>query len=118
MTANKKNTASKKITIKMFLLNKKFIYIFFVLFFIISLILPSKAEEYSVITDNPIIIKALDALKGTTGEWSRQAILGNNLSGKPFKISFQNIAEKFSKRHSVIVLPNALYLYQIFSIGL
>ncbi len=100
MTENKEDTASKKITIKMFFLNKKIFYIFFVPVFFFSMILPSKAEEYALVTNDNIIIKALDALKGTTGEWSRQAILGNNLSGKPFKISFQNIEEKLSKRHT------------------
>lgn len=38
-----------------------------------------------------IIYVALDMLKGTTGEFSRNAILGNNLSGRPVKIEFKDL---------------------------
>jgi len=40
-----------------------------------------------------IIYVALDMLKGTNGEFSRLAIMGNNLSGEPVKIEFKNLAE-------------------------
>jgi len=42
---------------------------------------------------DPIIYVALDMLKGTTGEFSRNAILGNNLSQRPVKIEFKDLAE-------------------------
>ena len=38
-----------------------------------------------------IIYVALDMLKGTNGEFSRNAILGNNLSGRPVKIEFKDL---------------------------
>lgn len=38
-----------------------------------------------------IIYVALDMLKNTNGEFSRNAILGNNLSGKPVKIEFRDL---------------------------
>ena len=38
-----------------------------------------------------IIYVALDMLKGTNGEFSREAILGKNLSGKPVKIEFKDL---------------------------
>ena len=39
-----------------------------------------------------IIYVALDMLRGTNGEFSRNAILGNNLSGKPVKIEFKDLS--------------------------
>ena len=38
-----------------------------------------------------VVYVALDMLKGTNGEFSRNAILGNNLSGKPIKIEFRDL---------------------------
>lgn len=38
-----------------------------------------------------VIYVALDMLRGTNGEFSRDAILGNNLSGKPVKIEFKDL---------------------------
>ena len=38
-----------------------------------------------------VIYVALDMLKGTNGEFSRNAILGNNLSGRPVKIEFRDL---------------------------
>ncbi len=38
-----------------------------------------------------VIYVALDMLKGTNGEFSRNAILGNNLSGRPVKIEFKDL---------------------------
>jgi len=40
---------------------------------------------------NEVIYVALDMLKGTNGEFSRNAILGNNLSGRPVKIEFRDL---------------------------
>lgn len=42
---------------------------------------------------DPIIYVALDMLKGTNGEFSRNAILGNNLSQRPVKIEFRDLGE-------------------------
>ena len=46
---------------------------------------------YKCTGKNEIIYVALDMLKGTNGEFSRNAILGNNLSGKPVKIEFKDL---------------------------
>ena len=48
-----------------------------------SLYKPTGKEE--------VIYVALDMLKGTSGEYSRNAILGNNLSGRPVKIEFRDL---------------------------
>lgn len=48
---------------------------------------------YKKITKDEVIYVALDMLKGTNGEFSRKAILGNNLTGKPVKIEFKDLTE-------------------------
>jgi hypothetical protein len=46
---------------------------------------------YKATGKEQVIYVALDMLKGTNGEFSRNAILGNNLSGKPVKIEFKDL---------------------------
>lgn len=46
---------------------------------------------YKVTGKEEVIYVALDMLKGTTGEFSRNALLGNNLSGRPVKIEFRDL---------------------------
>ena len=46
---------------------------------------------YKSIGKDQVIYVALDMLKGTNGEFSRNAILGNNLSGRPVKIEFRDL---------------------------
>lgn len=48
--------------------------------------------EYTCSAKNENAIVALDMLKDTTGEFSRKAILGNNLSGRPVKIEFKDLS--------------------------
>ena len=48
---------------------------------------------YKKNSDNQLFFVALDMLKGTTGEFSRNAILGDNLTGKPVKIEFKDLSE-------------------------
>ena len=50
------------------------------------------AKEYQKVTSDENICLALDTLKGTVGEYSRDAILGNNLSEKPIKIEFKELS--------------------------
>jgi len=50
-------------------------------------------KSYSATTDNAKIEKALDLMDGTTAEWAKKAILGDNVSGLPMKIKFRNLAE-------------------------
>ncbi len=49
-------------------------------------------EEYKKVTDESLIVIALEMLKGTDGDFSRKAILGYNLSGYPIKIKFKDLA--------------------------
>lgn len=48
---------------------------------------------YKKVGKDPVIYVALDMLKGTNGEFSRNAILGNNLSQRPVKIEFKDLGE-------------------------
>ena len=48
---------------------------------------------YKKNTKEEVIYVALDMLKGTNGEFSRRAILGNNLSGLPVKVEFKDLGE-------------------------
>lgn len=49
-------------------------------------------EEYQKVTSDGKICEALDKLKGTVGEFSRNAILGENLTEKPIKIEFKELS--------------------------
>lgn len=51
------------------------------------------SDNYKKVTNHEIFVIALDMLKDTTGEFSRNAILGDNLTGKPVKIEFKDLAE-------------------------
>lgn len=72
-------------------------------------------NEYDQVTNDPKIMKALDLMVGTKGEFSRKAILGNNLSGKPVKIMFKNLSEISPKYTDFDALgwkkDNQLYTY-------
>ena len=46
---------------------------------------------YKEVGKDEVLYVALDMLKGTNGEFSRNAILGNNLSGRPVKIEFRDL---------------------------
>ncbi len=46
---------------------------------------------YKSVGKDEIFYVALDMLKGTNGEFSRNAILGNNLSGRAVKIEFRDL---------------------------
>lgn len=48
---------------------------------------------YKDVSDDHIFYVALDMLKNTNGEFSRRAILGNNLSQKPVRIMFKDLGQ-------------------------
>lgn len=48
-------------------------------------------NTYDVVGGDEVLYVALDMLKGTNGEYSREAILGNNLTSKPVKIEFKDL---------------------------
>lgn len=50
-------------------------------------------KEYSAVGKDEVFYVALDMLKGTNGEFSRNAIVGNNLTGHPMKIEFKNLGQ-------------------------
>lgn len=47
---------------------------------------------YKDITKEDRVMEALELMKGTIGNYSRDAILGNNLTGRPMKIEFKNLS--------------------------
>lgn len=49
--------------------------------------------QYKVVGKEEVFYVALDMLKNTSGNFSRLAILGNNLTEKPVKIEFKNLGE-------------------------
>lgn len=51
------------------------------------------ADDYSSVTSDPKVIKALNLLKGTMGEYSKEAILGQNASGRPMQIKFTDLSQ-------------------------
>lgn len=49
-------------------------------------------KKYKNITEEPNIIQAIELLDNTTGRYSKEAILGENLTGKPIKVEFTNLS--------------------------
>lgn len=50
-------------------------------------------KDYETIGKDEVFYVALDMLKGTNGEFSRNAVLGNNLTGKPVKVEFKDLSQ-------------------------
>lgn len=53
----------------------------------------STIRQYRQSTKDIRLIQGAETLKGTLGDYSRRAILGENLTGKPIKVEFKNLAE-------------------------
>ena len=49
-------------------------------------------DDYKSVGKDEIFYVALDMLKGTNGDFSRRAILGNNLTSKPIKVEFKDLS--------------------------
>ena len=75
----------------------------------------SLAGEYKKVTNEQIFHVALDMLKGTSGEFSRKAILGYNLTQYPIKIQFRDLSELNESYASYDAVgwkrKNKLYIY-------
>lgn len=75
----------------------------------------SCGQEYEKVSSNGQICAALDSLKGTVGEFSRDAILGENLTNKPIKIEFKELSALKPQYASYDALgmkkKNQLYIY-------
>jgi len=48
-------------------------------------------KKYKNVSDDANIIQAIEILEDTTGRYSKEAILGKNLTGKPIKVQFTNL---------------------------
>ena len=53
----------------------------------------SISDEYKDVSDEQIFHVALDMLKGTSGDFSRKAILGYNVTQYPVKVMFKDLTE-------------------------
>lgn len=53
----------------------------------------SISNEYKNVSDEQIFHVALDMLKGTSGDYSRKAILGYNVTQTPVKVMFKDLSE-------------------------
>lgn len=51
------------------------------------------ADPLSKVSKNRKILQALNLMNGTSAEWAKSAILGNNVSRRPVKVRFRNLAE-------------------------
>ena len=49
-------------------------------------------KKYKKVTQDANLIKALELLDNTTGKYSKEAILGKNLTNRPIEIEFMNLA--------------------------
>lgn len=72
--------------------------ILFAAIMMFSLALPGEAKgvkdnSYSTVTNNPKIIKALSLMDGTSAEWAKKSILGDNASHFPMIIKFRDLSE-------------------------
>lgn len=70
---------------------------------------------YKSVSKDPVVFVALDMLKGTSGDYSRNAILGNNLTARPVKIEFKDLGTINEEYKSFDALgwkkKNNLYIY-------
>lgn len=75
----------------------------------------SLSEEYKKVSNEQIFHVALDMMKGTSADFSRKAILGYNLTQKPIKIEFKDLAELNQAYSSYDAVgwkkKNKLYIY-------
>ena len=69
------------------------IFVIFCMMFFFNVNESQAKNSYSQVSKNPKIIQALNIMDGTTAEWAKKAILGNNVSNRPIKIHFKNLAE-------------------------
>lgn len=49
-------------------------------------------KKYKKVTSNDNLISAIELLGKTTGKYSKEAILGKNLTNRPIKVEFLNLA--------------------------
>lgn len=73
------------------------------------------SEEYKKVSNEQIFHVALDMMKDSSADFSRKAILGFNLTQKPIKIEFKDLAELNENYSSYDAVgwkrKNKLYIY-------
>ena len=73
------------------------------------------SEEYKKVSNEQIFHVALDMMKDSSADFSRKAILGYNLTQKPIKIEFKDLAELNENYSSYDAVgwkrKNKLYIY-------
>lgn len=60
--------------------------------FKVSTLSDETVRQYKRSTKDIKLIEAAEALKGTIGDYSRRAILGDNISGKPIRVEFKDLS--------------------------
>lgn len=72
-------------------------------------------EEYKKVSNEQIFHVALDMMKNTSAEFSRKAIIGYNLTQRPIKVEFKDLAELNEAYSSYDAVgwkkKNRLYIY-------
>ncbi len=72
-------------------------------------------KEYQKVSDEPIIWEALDCLKGTLGDFSRNAIIGQNITNRPIKVEFVELGtiKPMYQNYDALGIKkkNQLYIY-------
>lgn len=53
----------------------------------------AQTKNYAEITSDSKFIQALDLMDGTSAQWAKKAILGDNMSHKPIKILFKDLGK-------------------------
>ena len=74
----------------------------------------SISDEYKNVSDEQIFHVALDMLKGTSGDFSRKAILGYNVTQYPVKVMFKDLSEineAYSTFDAIGWKKGKLYIY-------
>ena len=96
LSLNKTYAYNINITFRWGILMKKLIGLFALIAFLSSscfAIDEALYKKYKEVSDNPNIIEAIELLENTSAKYSKDAILGKNLTAKPIKVEFKNLAE-------------------------
>ena len=72
-------------------------------------------KEYQKVSAEPAIWEALDCLKGTLGDFSRNAIIGQNITNRPIKVEFLELGtiKPMYQNYDALGIKkkNQLYIY-------
>ncbi|MDD3014206.1 MAG: hypothetical protein PHC34_10935 [Candidatus Gastranaerophilales bacterium] len=53
----------------------------------------AESNNYSAVTESPKFVQALNLMDGTSAEWAKRAILGENISHRPIKVLFKDLGK-------------------------